>query len=403
MRIKAVINNIILWLAVAGVALGASELLLRLLPTDVQSPPRLQFDNTDGIGVSHPKNVRFNNSSECFGSVEYSTNSWGMRDRERLFKKEDGVFRVAMIGDSMIEAEQVGDKAVVNRVLEDKFGGKVEFLNFGMNSLGPVQYSLLYEKKIRKFKPDLVLLMFFPENDIANSSLSLEKITYGGELFLTYRDERGQPFSTVNFTFQKSARQFLTRNFATFRLLKQINSTLKYSHNQELGEKIIEIDANLSLEELLAMRGKRRELVRNEVFIFPPDEEWEEAWRRAEEELVRLKKMVEADGSRLIVVLTPSLAELDPITPATIADNVFKAVQGDRSIDIFYPDKRMRQLLAANNFLFFDLSPIMRELIKKNNLIFPYFSLGCDFHWSRFGHEAVANELFSWLKQGIIK
>lgn len=401
MQIKTVIKKIVLWLVVAAVALSASELLLRVLPTDVKSPPRMQFDNADGIGVVHPKNIRFYNSSECSGSVIYSTNSWGMRDRERPLKKEGGVFRVAMIGDSMLEAEQVNDTEVVNRVLEDKFGGKVEFLNFGMNSLGPTQYALLYENKIRKFKPDLVLMMFFPENDVANSSLLLEKIAYGGELFLTYRNERGQPFNPVNFTFQKSVKQFLTRNFATFRLLKQINSTLKYSSPNESGEPIKATETTLSEKELLSLREKRGVLVHNEVFIVPPDKQWEEAWSQTEAELARLKKMVEADGSRLVVVLTPSLAELNPLTSTTIADNVFKAVQKNRSIDIFYPDKRMKKLLADNNFLFFDLFPIMQEYIKKNNLAFPYFSLGCDFHWSKFGHEIVANELSGWLKRGI--
>jgi len=388
------------------ITLVAGEIALRYIPSNIQYPLRIQFSNTDGIGVVHPSNISVTNRSQCFNSVSYSTNKWGMHDKDRTLEKKEGVYRVAMIGDSMLDAEQVNNEEVINRLLDEKFAGKAEFLNFGMNAIGTMQANLLYEKKVRNFNPDMVLLMFYTENDIANNSVSLEAFIFNGEPFLTYRNEDGSPHSVINFNFKKEVKQFLNKNFALFRLVREVQTKIKFKANTPQTDDVNNEDKKLSNQseaiDLASLRQGRGANIRTEVFIVPPDDEWEQAWMSTKKELLDLKAQVEKDGARLVVVLVPSVMEFDPRTSEFISDEVFDIIKGERSVDIMYPNKRINEILTENNFDYIDLYPLMKEYLDENNIGYPYFSFDCNSHWSTLGHEVSADKIYNILKQEYI-
>jgi lysophospholipase L1-like esterase len=94
-------------------------------------------------------------------AVRVKTNSMGFRDHERRFDKPANVIRVAVIGDSFIEAVQVPLERTATQVLERKLnessaasGLKYEVLNFGISNYGIGQYLLTWREYVRKFSPN---------------------------------------------------------------------------------------------------------------------------------------------------------------------------------------------------------------------------------------------------------
>ena len=92
------------------------EVLLRVLPLGkFRSAPFRQYDSE--LGVSLVPNMKVTHSRGCFtGQVE--TNRWGFRDRDRTLAKPPGDFRIALVGDSVVEGVHVNPDQVMNIQME---------------------------------------------------------------------------------------------------------------------------------------------------------------------------------------------------------------------------------------------------------------------------------------------
>lgn len=119
------------------------------------------------VGWKHPENVSFfwnGRNPYCieFG-VDVSTNGFGFRDREWTIDKPAGTVRIALLGDSFIEAIQVPLEETAARKLEAQLarrfpGVAVETMNFGVSNYGVGQYLMVYEEYVRRFRPDFVVV-----------------------------------------------------------------------------------------------------------------------------------------------------------------------------------------------------------------------------------------------------
>lgn len=158
------------------VGLGLSEIALRSIPNRWRETTYYQVFDPE-VGYWGHASREATNGGDCF-RVRVTTNSFGMRDRPRRIEKTS--FRVAVFGDSHIEAVQVGDEQTVTRVLEKRFPS-IEFLNAGVSGYGVAQEYLAYQAKIRRFRPDLVLVTMWFYNDLVDSSFDLRRaISPGG-------------------------------------------------------------------------------------------------------------------------------------------------------------------------------------------------------------------------------
>ncbi|MBN2503357.1 MAG: SGNH/GDSL hydrolase family protein [Anaerolineales bacterium] len=107
------------------------------------------------------------NDVEC---VEYrvnvKTNSTGFRDVEWELEKPDGTLRVAVIGDSFVEALQVPLEQTASKVLEKRLTeelnrpdvDKVEVMNVGASAYSVAQYLMVYEEYVAQYHPDYVYI-----------------------------------------------------------------------------------------------------------------------------------------------------------------------------------------------------------------------------------------------------
>ena len=104
-------------------------------------------------------------------SVPIKINSLGFRDLDRKQEKPSGVYRIALMGDSFVEALQVPFSKTAGQILEKKLNekfsnqtsgpSKFEVLNFGVGAHGTDQTYLTYLKYVKKTQPDYVFLFFF--------------------------------------------------------------------------------------------------------------------------------------------------------------------------------------------------------------------------------------------------
>ncbi len=129
------------------------------------------------LGTMHFSNYTVRQDDGCIEAVTRFNND-GMNDVEHTVEKPAGTYRIAVIGDSYVEAMQFPLDQAYFRVLERRLkaqGKNVEVLAFGVGGFGTLQaYHLLNEYAL-KYQPDLVILSFFTYNDVRNNSFELDR------------------------------------------------------------------------------------------------------------------------------------------------------------------------------------------------------------------------------------
>lgn len=102
-----------------------------------------------------------------------SFNSLGLRGPKCTLEKPEKTYRVLALGDSYGWGYGVGDDEVFSAVMQknsDRLGSKrLEILNASVSGWGTDQQYLYLVNEGVKFQPDLVVLLFFPVNDIENN------------------------------------------------------------------------------------------------------------------------------------------------------------------------------------------------------------------------------------------
>ena len=100
-------------------------------------------------------------------SVKIQTNAMGFCDLPRTVEKPPGTVRIALLGDSMVEALQVPFEKNAGQLLEKRLnakqevalpGERVEVLNFGTSNYSVGQYLLVWENIAAQCKPDYVFV-----------------------------------------------------------------------------------------------------------------------------------------------------------------------------------------------------------------------------------------------------
>lgn len=97
--------------------------------------------------------------------------SSGLRDSEHTIAKPAGITRIALLGDSSTEGMQVPLDETYGKVLERQLnqnGQKYEVINFACSGYSTGQQLLQYERDVRPYHPDIVLLLYNRGDSIEN-------------------------------------------------------------------------------------------------------------------------------------------------------------------------------------------------------------------------------------------
>lgn len=355
------------------------EVALRVLPLGkFRSAPFRQYDSQ--LGVSLIPNMKVTHSRGCFtGEVEI--NRWGFRDRDRTLEKPPGVFRIALIGDSVVEGVHVKPDQVMNiqmeKLLREQGQPNVEVMDFGIEGIGTTQELIMYKERIRQFHPDLVLLTF-SDNDVMNNSSTLQPKSYGIHTWYS-------PYYNLDANGQLVFQPVHSRPLNALASFLERHSYLAYY-----------IERVWYRADLPLYRWHGLPVYFGSYSDDPLDPEWQQAWMVTEKVMARMRDTVEADGAKFVVVPWTNFTDIDPDWRQRLTKQFGPLPEELAPTKL---DQRLRQIGDRQKLTMEFLTPYMQAYRDQHHLQWPYFSLPCDPHFSAIGHQVVAGAIVQLLEQ----
>jgi lysophospholipase L1-like esterase len=355
------------------------EVALRVLPLGkFRSAPFRQYDPQ--LGVSLIPNMDVIHSRGCF-TGHVVTNRWGFRDRDRTLEKPPGEFRIALVGDSVVEGVHVNPDQVMNiqmeKLLQQQGYKNVEVLNFGIEGIGTTQELIMYKERIRQFHPDLVILTV-SDNDIMNNSSTLQPKSYGIHTWYC-------PYYNLDANGNLVFQPVQSRPFNGLITFLDRHSYLAYYIER------IWYRADLPL-----YRWHGMPVYFGSYSNDPLDTEWQTAWTITEKVMARMRDTVEADGAKFVAVPWSNFSDIDPDWRARLTKQ-FGPLPKELAPEKL--DQRLEQMAGRENITMASLTPYMQAYRDEHHLPWPYFSLTCDPHFSALGHQVAAAAMIDLLQR----
>lgn len=310
-------------------------------------------DISPDFGVWRHPNRSVRHATACF-DVEYNSNNYGMRDKDRSFKKGQSP-RVVVLGDSFAEGYGVEERERFTNIVEGKSGA--EILNFGISGdFGSVQEYLLYKNLASQFEHDAVAIFFLPANDFSDNDLT------------DFEPSRYRPYLRA-------------RDDGDFEVYYPIS-----------------FEARKKLQPISVSRAMRREIY-NHSYLLNAFRQVGDIFEESFKDNVtrQMKKTSyenysEADFKKLIWSYE-KIAEASNPRPLHIFI-IPREVDFIQAQDEDAPSKLTEDLKlfakAHSNVQVHDLLPLFRAEISARNITHDETFLPCDDHWSPLGHEMVA-------------
>lgn len=318
----------------------------------------------------------------------FSTNAHGDPDRERSLEKGEGVYRIAVVGDSMVESAQVARSERFTELLEgalsEETGLQVEVLNFGTSGYSTAQEWLYYREHVRSFRPDLVLLVFLPGNDIKNNSYHLEV------------ERSCRPETSPFFTLAEAGALVLENEG----FYERTQARFEAASRRSLGERLRLL--NLAQRAYAAIRsgsvGSERAAMldqdacqtRATLELFDPrlqdrDPSWRQAWEVTAALLEQFSLDVAADGAGFLVAVATGPWEVQPETRRYVLE-----LEDEEHYDWELPHRMAGEMLSELGLGHFLLLPGLKERADEAGDAIHFQYNG---HYTAFGHRLVAEAL----------
>jgi hypothetical protein len=239
--------------------------------------------------------------------VHVKVNSDGRRDVERDLKKSPDTTRILILGDSFVEGIQVPLEDTLGRQLEKELQpSNIEVFSMAVSGWGTPSQFLYYRDRAASLQADVVLLAFYPGNDVRNNSPTLEPV------LPPLYDDGGQLRAASVVPAGKRPR--LHRSHAYLYMRK----VLFTKQPALLGWM-----AKVGLIDSRAVRGpthKNGIPVDYWVYAAERPPEWSDAWARAETLFGELRRAVESRGGRFAILIVTSRDHIYPQSWQSIVD-----------------------------------------------------------------------------------
>lgn len=387
------------------VTLALVEGMARLL---VPAPGNAQFIPDAEVGYRHAPDQRLWVSDETgeFRAL-FQTNQFGDPDRERTLEKPEGVFRVAVVGDSMVEAAQVSLEERFTYLLERDLTAwveqepvpihKVEVMNFGTAGYSTAQEWLNYRAHIRSFQPDLVLLVFLPGNDIKNNSYELEVVqSCRAEIAPFFQLAGGQELVLMNENFYEKAqaryqkeeqtlievlKETVWKDIRLVSLASQAYAALRSTERvSQVDEDACQTETTLQLYDPEVQRSST---------------DWQEAWQITSAIINQFAQDAASDQAAFHLVTVTGPWEVQPETRDLVLP---AAEQAQYDWELAHRmTAEMAETLAIPDL---QVLPAMQRAVQDEGIAVHYKYNG---HYTPEGHQVLAQALFPLLQQYLLK
>lgn len=308
-------------------------------------------------------------------TVEYVTrvdvNSRGLREREIGYEKPPGLRRVLVLGDSFVEATEVAVEEAFPRRLEAYLaaagGPPIQVVNAGAVGYGTAQEYLFLDHEGLRYQPDLVVLLFFSGNDVADNSWKLDY----------------PPLRPIKPYFEVDANGTLRQ--LPF-VLPDLSANRAGPFRQWLRQESL-LFSKLDPDDLAAVAGDPGYI----LSILAPyadtaSPDVEEAWQVTEALLSATRDRAEGAGARFVLVNVPAPWEVDPPFWDRMRWYFDLPAEG---WDLDRPNRRVAEIAARRDFAYLDLRPSLRLAHSDRTRL--YYQV--DGHWTAAGHDFAAHSL----------
>ncbi|BDC52576.1 hypothetical protein F183_A48910 [Bryobacterales bacterium F-183] len=299
-------------------------------------------------------------------------NSAAMRDdREYPQSKPAGRTRVAILGDSFAEAMQVRIEQTVARQLEAKLACRPnpEVLNFGVQGYGTAQQLLVWRNKAKAYKPDTVVLLFYTGNDLYNNVRALNPTNANAAPYFTY-DTATQKLNFEPALAEPSAAREAWASLVRVSKLAQFVTDAFYKLARPATD-------------------QNRDYMDKLIYRAPATGPMLQAWANTEALIQQLRREVEAEGSKFLLVLASSGMQVHP--DPEMRRKFLEFTGGD---DLFYTEKRLDAFAKSKGMQVIFLGESMQQTAEKSSTFYYGFpgNLG-NGHWNAEGHRFAAQAI----------
>lgn len=318
-------------------------------------------------------------------------NSTGLRDREHAYERRPGVARVLLLGDSFTEGLQVAMERTFAARIEASFaahGVAVEVVNAGFSGFGTDNELLFFRTEGRRYRPDLVVLMFTTSNDVIENARALH-----GRMYAEVAE--GAPPKAY---FRLRADGSLVLDDRAPRRHWQEDQARRATWAGRVWDRLV---SELHLVRMLDARGTRsappHAVARTArtaratalgIYRTRPTAQWDRAWTLTRALVRELDREVRAEGAAFAVAVIP--ANVAVSMPAWKWQLALSPELPARRFDREWPTTRIVSLLEQERIAHVSLLPAMRAHLETTGRSGYFF---WDGHFDEEGHGVVAAEL----------
>ncbi len=236
-------------------------------------------------------------------------NSRGLRGPEYAYATPEDVYRVLVLGDSFVEGYSVAYEDLfterLRRMLEESTGRPVEIINAGTGGYSTDQELLFFNSEGVKYAPDLTVVTFYENDPLYNAETRFFRgnkpmfvLEPDGELRLT-----NVPPAPPRRSWRRRAVDWTLDHVRVARL-----ASLAIRESRLLHEVAVRLGITSPWHPFDRDTGVPFE---HTIYIDPPPEGVEHAWRVTEALLLELKAQVEGAGGSLLILYAPSIKIVD--------------------------------------------------------------------------------------------
>lgn len=364
---KIILAKLFLFILTVAATLISAEFTLRIrgnVSTDIY-----KYDAETGLYILKP-NSRLSEDRGCFNNL-VRANSQGFHDLEFSYAKPEDVFRIVILGDSVVEGRQVAIEKSFHYLLEEKLNRnfpknkRFEVLAFGIGGNGNFRNYLYLNQYALRYKPDLIILSFLAINDLRDDY----------ELASQIFDKEGRVKTKLSEKEKLISKSVLAMwvNYKVKTLKQRWGGYFKNTLPSQYDSDQLPFDF--------------------QVFLKDYPQGWNNIWNVEKQILESFGQTAKNNGAEFFIISVPDLWRI--YSESLPRDKEYNRYLLQSDLDLEKPEKILQEFAQTNGISYLNSLPIFKERASTEQKMSFYWP--CDGHWNETGHLWAAEAISGFL------